>query len=390
MVRLGNEEFLANLNRYAAKKTIGLVINHTSFTPSMKSVLGVCIHSSEAKVRAVFGPEHGAHGAMQDMENVPDAKLPGGVPLYSLYGADENTLSPALDVMAELDALVIDLQDVGSRYYTFIWTMLYCMEACAKSDTEVIICDRPNPLGGTVAGGPVQQSDHLSFVGRFPMPVRHGMTVGEIALLLKDRVVPQCKVTVIPMKGWRRGMFFDETGLPWISPSPNMPSLSTAIVYPGGCMVEGTTLSEGRGTTTPFEQIGAPGLNAEKLAAHMNEKKAGGCVFRPVAFIPKFQKYADRVCAGIYIHVVDRNAFDAFRVYAQLIREIAVNFPASFGWRTDAYEFVDDKFAIDLLTGSNRFRTGVDQAKETVEIFEGAIRSEELFVEMRKDYLLYD
>ncbi len=389
MVRLGNEEFLADPGRYVDGKNMALVVNQSSYTPRMQSLISACANMPGFNPVAIFGPEHGVAGAMQDMESVPDdASAP--IPVLSLYGASESSLKPPVDVLKKIDALIVDLQDVGSRYYTFIWTMLYCMEACEKSGAQMIVCDRPNPLGGEIIEGSLQKGGFLSFVGRHPIPIRHAMTMGEIALLLKDALTPKCRLKIAPMRGWRRKMWFDETGLPWIAPSPNMPTPHTAICYPGACLAEGTTLSEGRGTTTPFEQIGAPGIDGEKLAAAMNEMRLPGCLFRPVAFVPKFQKYAGQSCFGVFVHVTDRNVFKPVETYMRLIRQISLDYPESFGWRRDAYEFVKDIPAIDLLTGSDDFRKALDMSADIRQIFCKSDDDAKRFAGARKQYLMYE
>lgn len=389
MVRLGNEVFLDSPSSYLGGRRVGLVINHTSFTSRMRSLLAACLSRDDIRVTAVFGPEHGFDGRGQDMQEIPDLALPDGTPVYSLYGDDVSSLKPSREALSQVDALVFDIQDVGVRYYTFIWTLSLCMEACAEAGREMIVLDRPNPLGGRVVSGPVQEEGFLSFVGRFPIPVRHGMTVGELARLFKGAFSIDCALRVVPMEGWNRDMWFDQTGLPWIPPSPNMVSLDTAIVYPGACLLEGTTLSEGRGTTTPFQVFGAPGIDAEELARKMNRAGHAGCLFRPVAFVPAFHKYAGEVCAGLFVHVTDRESFDAFDVYSGLIGEVAASFPQVFSWRSGVYEFVTDIPAIDLLTGSDRFRRDVTEGRPYCNIFHGEEAGTREFLETRREYLLY-
>jgi uncharacterized protein YbbC (DUF1343 family) len=389
MVRLGNEIFIDDPAKYVGKMRIGLIVNHTSRTSAMVSLLQYCRENTGVRLAAVLAPEHGILGAAQDMEAVGHAALSDGTPVFSLYGSDETTLSPSPEALDLVDALVFDIQDVGSRYYTFLWTMALAMKACARAAKKMIVLDRPNPLNGVAVSGPIQTEKCLSFVGLHPVPVRHGMTAGEMARLLNGHFGIDCDLQVVPMEGWRREMWFDQTGLPWIPPSPNMPSLATATVYPGGCLIEGTTLSEGRGTTTPFELVGAPGIDAEAFAEHMNRLKLPGCVFRPAAFVPGFQKHAGKLCRGIFLHIADRNSFDAFQACCRLIAMAGEMHPRAFAWRETAYEFVTDIPAIDLLFGSDRFRKAVDAGDGLSFDFAEQEKSNRDFLRIRKPFLLY-
>lgn len=312
-----------------------------------------------ARLLRIFAPEHGLFGLAQDMEAV-GAQTHAGVPVLSLYGESPESLYPPLEALADVDALVVDLPDIGCRYYTFAATMAYCLQACEKAGVEVIVCDRPNPLGGELLeGGPVEEG-YRSFVSELPVPVRHGMTLGELALLLQKERYPSVALTVLTCEGWQRQQWWDETGLPWVSPSPNMPSLATATVYPGACLVEATNLSEGRGTTRPFLLTGAPWLDGEALAKRLNSLELPGVRFRATLFRPEFQKYAGKVCAGVEWHVADRLAFRPLACGVVLLREVRRLSPQHFAWRTEPYEFVADVPAIDLLTGSPLARLVVE------------------------------
>ena len=240
-----------------------------------------------------------------------------GLPVYSLYGKSRK---PLPGMLKNTDAIVVDMQDVGARYYTFIWTMALVMEACQENNKAVVVLDRPNPIGGEMTEGPVLQPEYTSFVGLHSLPVRHGMTIAEIALYLKDLYYPALELHIIPMKGWKRQMWFDETGLPWVLPSPNMPTLETAAVYPGMCLLEATNLSEGRGTTRPFEIFGAPFIKPDILAKRLADIRLPGVVFRPLNFLPTFQKYAGRLCGGCQIHVTNRRKFKPFKTAAAILQ----------------------------------------------------------------------
>lgn len=315
------------------------------------------LRAKGARFAIIFGPEHGYGGEAQDMIGVGDARDRDGTPIRSLYGETEDALVPASEDLGRIDTLVVDLQDVGSRYYTFVWTALLMARACAAKGVEVIVCDRPNPLGGVITEGAPQLAAERSFVGLRSVPVRHALTVGE---LVRDAARDEglTNVTVIEMEGWRRAMRWRDTGLPWVLPSPNMPTDETATVYPGGCLLEGTNLSEGRGTTRPFELLGAPWVDALALAKALREHAHEGCHPRVTTFRPMFQKHAGATCRGVQVHVTDASVFAPYRAYLALIA--AARRTEGFRWRTEKYEFVDDRPAIDLLTGDGDVRRAID------------------------------
>ena len=310
----------------------------------------------------LFGPEHGIEGSAQDMISVPDAvHAASGLPSRSLYGPTRASLSPSAEDFRGIDVLVCDLQDVGARYYTFVWTACLALEAAARAGVRVVVCDRPNPIGGSVEGER-QSAGFLSFVGLHPVPVRHGRTIAELLLQYQEERSVDADLTVVPMKGWGRRRAWPAS-LPWVAPSPNMPTVDTARVYPGGCLVEGTNLSEGRGTTRPFEQAGAPYLDAERLASRLTELALPGVRFRPVHFLPAFHKFAGSVCHGVFQEVVDTDAYRPYETGLRLIESAAREAPEAFRWRTDPYEF-ENRPAIDLLTGSAEFRELVDAGED--------------------------
>jgi uncharacterized protein YbbC (DUF1343 family) len=310
------------------------------------------------RLTALFGPEHGVWANAQDLIEVEDSRDPAtGLPVKSLYG---KTRIPTAEMLAGLDALVFDLQDVGARYYTFIYTMLHALTACAERGIRFVVLDRPNPLGGLVVDGNVLQEEYRSFVGLHPLAVRHGMTVGELALLFRDELGLTVDLTVVRMRGWRREMTFEETGLPWIAPSPNMPTVDTAFVYPGGCLIEGTNVSEGRGTTRPFEHVGAPWLDAWRLARDLEKERLPGVRFRPAFFSPTFHKYAGRLCGGVQVHVTDRRRFRAFLTYLMVMAHARHQDPARFAWRDPPYEYEYVKRPIDVLSGTDAVRRAIE------------------------------
>jgi uncharacterized protein YbbC (DUF1343 family) len=335
---------------------VGLVAHPASVTHAFEHATSVLTRAG-ASLAVLFGPEHGAGGEAQDMESVAASGAPVRLPVRSLYGDSFASLSPRPEWLDGLDAVVVDLQDVGSRYYTFVWTALLMARACAPRGIEVIVCDRPNPLGGVTLEGAPQLEAECSFVGLVPTPVRHGLTWGEIVAWCAARE-SLAGVTVAPMLGWTREMRYEDTGLPWVLPSPNMPTVDTAVVYPGGCLLEGTNLSEGRGTTRPFEIFGAPWLKGEALAADLHRDGGEGFVARPLTFRPTFQKHARATCEGVQIHVTDRARFSPYRCYLAAIR--SARRCEGFAWRTEPYEFVSDRPAIDLLTGDPAVRVALD------------------------------
>jgi uncharacterized protein YbbC (DUF1343 family) len=308
-----------------------------------------------------------------------------GVPIFSLYS---ETREPTPEMLDLIDALVIDIQDVGARIYTFIYTMAKCLRAAARKRLPVIVCDRPNPIGGAVEG-PMLEPGFESFVGQFPIPMRHGMTVAELARLFNEHHAIGAELEVVPMQGWSRDMYWDETGIPWVMPSPNMPTRDTAIVYPGTVLFEGTILSEGRGTTRPFELIGAPWLDSEALAARMNDVGLRGVLFRPAMFEPTFQKHARTTCGGCQIHVTSRTEFDPVAAGASLLRECYALAPRHFGWRPPPYEYEHDKMPIDILAGSAALREQIERQVALDEIVESWGPGQAAFTELRKSYLLY-
>ena len=309
-------------------------------------------HDALFRLRALFGPQHGYLGQTQDnmveWQSYEHPRL--GIPVHSLYGEHRE---PAPGMLVNLNALVIDLQDVGARYYTFIWTMYLAMRACEKAGLPVIVLDRPNPINGLTTEGPLLDPAYRSFVGLHPLPVRHGKTIGELAQLFRDEAFPRIKLTVLPMKGWDRAMWFDETGLPWVMPSPNMPTLDTATVYPGMCLLEGTNISEGRGTTRPFEIFGAPFLDAEVLVRELNQLKVPGAHFRENWFQPTFQKFAGEVCGGAQLHVTDRDLFSPFSTGIEIIRTIRRMYGDSFAWKQPPYEYEYERLPIEVLLGGS-------------------------------------
>jgi uncharacterized protein YbbC (DUF1343 family) len=362
-VRTGLERLLSEERHRIRGRRIGLLAHPASVTAGLRHALDA-LRDIGVEPCVLFGPEHGLGGEAQDMEGVASGDTTGRagqVPTISLYGDSFASLSPDRAWLETLDAVVIDLQDVGSRYYTFVWTALLMARACAAAGVETLVCDRPNPLGGLKVEGAPQREEERSFVGLRCVPVRHGLTLGEI---LRDAACAEGLegVTVITMEGWRRDMLWEDTGLPWVLPSPNMPTPDTARVYPGGCLLEGTNLSEGRGTTRPFELLGAPWVDGRRLAEAIARHAGEGCVPRVTTFRPTFQKHAGTICRGLQVHVTDPARFEPYRTYLAVIA--AARTMEGFRWRTERYEFVDDRPAIDLLTGDPDVRRAIDAGED--------------------------
>ena len=302
------------------------------------------------RLAAFLGPQHGFLGQTQDnmveWEGYEHPRL--RIPVYSLYGEHRE---PTQEMLRGLDVLLVDLQDIGARYYTFIWTMYLCMSACENHGVAVVVLDRPNPINGVVREGPVLDVNYKSFVGMHPIPVRHGKTIGQLAQQFRDETFSKCELTTLPMKNWKPQMWFDQTSLPWVMPSPNMPTLDTVTAYPGMCLLEGTNISEGRGTTRPFEIFGAPFIDAAELCDELNELKLPGVFFRQNYFQPTFHKFAGELCSGAQIHVTDRNEFCPFQTSIEVIRSMRKLYPGQFAWKQPPYEYETEKLPIEILLG---------------------------------------
>lgn len=389
-VQTGLELLLENPAPIVGKR-IGLVTNQSGVTSDLRHAVPLLWHSDRWKLTTLFGPEHGIWGDAQDMAHVGHSIDPlTGLTVYSLYGATEKDLAPKPEQLREIEALVIDLQDIGARYYTFIYTMAFCMAEAAKCGVPVVVLDRPNPIDGVHIEGNLGDPRNRSFVGWYQLPTRHGMTIGELAGYFNETETLGCNLTVVPMRGWKRAMWFDDTGLPWVLPSPNMPTLDAATVYPGMCLVEGTNLSEGRGTTRPFTFFGAPWLDAFKLADALNKLALPGVRFRPHYFLPQFQKQAQKVCGGVELHVTDRAVFEPYRTGLWCVKVARDLDPENFRWRTETYEYVSDPIAIDLLTWTDRYRLLVDSDGEIEEWIAEWREPLKEFERRREEFLLYE
>lgn len=387
-VESGLEVLARDRPRWLKDRRIGLLMHPASVTSSYTSARDVVSGLCQGYLRALYGPQHGFAGEKQDnMIESGHGVDPGlGIPIHSLYS---DTRSPTPEMLDDIDVLLVDLQDVGTRVYTFEWTTALAMEACAVMGREVVILDRPNPIGGTLLEGNLIREGYTSFVGLYPVPMRHGLTLGELAALVNARLAGlsgararpkprrdgagircpgKCDLTVVPMRGWRRRMLYPDTGLPWVLPSPNMPTFDTALVYPGQVLLEGTNLSEGRGTTRPFEIFGAPWIDVRAVRTRFEKRRLPGLILRPHSFEPTFHKFKGEVCHGFQIHVTDTAAYRPYVTTLALLQEVIALHGDRFAWKGPPYEYVTDRSPIDVLTGDPVVRQALEAGADLVKL----------------------
>jgi uncharacterized protein YbbC (DUF1343 family) len=388
LIKTGLDRLLRDVGSLAGR-SYGLLAHGAAVDRRLRPAHLALVDAGAPPAR-LFGPEHGYHGVEQDMVPADDAKDPwSGLPIVSLYGADEGSLIPRPEAFEGLDLLVVDLQDVGARYYTYAATAVWAAEVALTQGCEVWVLDRPNPLGGEVVEGNLRQAGFESFVGAFELPVRHGLTLGELVRLEARRRGWPDGLRVVRMKGWRRGDLWPATGRPWIAPSPNLPRLAGTFLYPGVCLVEGTQVSEGRGTTRPFQLVGAPGIDSVALADALTEQQHPGVAFVPTCFRPQFQKHAGNACGGVEIVVLEPAEVAAYELGVELTAALHDLAGESFGWREEPYEFVSDHPAIDLLTGSDALRLALAEGGDFRAWVDGWEEDEKRFLDERREALLY-
>ncbi len=387
-VTTGLSRIAANGWRALNNQRVGLLVHPASVDERLRHARDLMHAAAPVHLTALFGPQHGILGQTQDnmieWEGFTDPATQ--LPVYSLYGEHRK---PTPDMLANIDTLVVDLQDVGARYYTFIWTLLLCLEACAEQGRRVVVLDRPNPLGGRRTEGTVLDPEYRSFVGLAPIPMRHGLTIGELAGFFRAWRGLDVDLEVVWMDGWTRDMDFGLTGLPWVLPSPNMPTLDTAHVYPGGCLLEGTNLSEGRGTTRPFEIFGAPFVDGETLAGVLRAWNLPGCRLRPLTFEPTFHKFAGQVCGGVQVHVTDPGIFESVVTYTAAISAIRSLWPERFAWKQPPYEYETEKLPIDILAGGAAWREQVESGLSPWQMKAGWVEQLKAFAEMTAEHRHY-
>nr|WP_211197606.1 DUF1343 domain-containing protein [Pyrinomonas methylaliphatogenes] len=383
---LGLERLLTERAALLRGARVGLICNQASVDHELRHAADLFKEGRGWRLTALFGPQHGIRGTEQDnMDETPHGvDRETGVPVYSLYS---ETREPTEEMLREVDVLVVDLQDVGCRIYTFIYTMMNALRAAARYGKRVIVCDRPNPIGGVAVEGNVLERGQESFVGQYPLPTRHGMTIGELALMFNEEI--GCDLEVVAMRGWGRELWFDETDVPWVMPSPNMPTLETATVFPGTVHLEGTQMSEGRGTTRPFELVGAPYIEAAEYARRLTAYGFSGVRFRACYFKPTFQKHAGRVCGGVQIHVTERGGFRPVEVGLAIIREARALYGDSFRWREPPYEYEYERNPFDVIAGTTRLREALERGASIEELARGWEAERAAFCLRRERFLLY-
>jgi uncharacterized protein YbbC (DUF1343 family) len=386
-VRFGLDSLLHDRLALLGGRRLGLLAHQASVDGRLQHAVTLLGDLRQARLVRLFAPEHGLWGAAQDHAPIALARDPvSRLPVASLYGARR---APTPAMLRGLDLIVVDLQDVGARYYTFVWTMALAMRACARAGVSVMVLDRPNPLGGLAVEGNFPDPRFASFVGLYPLPTRHGMTIGELAGYLNAAHGLGCDLTVVRMRGWRRSMLWEDTGLPWVAPSPNMPTPDTARVYPGGCLVEGSNLSEGRGTTRPFEWVGAPFLDAHRYATALQALDLPGVQFRPLRFVPTFHKWAGRLCDGVHLHVTDRQRFKPFLTGLALLDVARRQARRRFAWRRPPYEFERRRLPIDILCGTDAIRRALERGTPLGTLEQGWRQELDRWRRRRQPRLLY-
>ncbi len=389
-MRTGLERLLEDPRRWLGDARVGLIANPTTVDRNLVHAVDLLHAHPEIDVRVLFGPEHGIRGAAQAMEHVGDGTdLATGLPEVSLYGPTFESLSPTPAQLAGVDVLLFDIQDIGARYYTYAATMALCMKMAARCDVRVVVLDRPNPIGGTQIEGGGLEPGLENFCALYPVRQRHGMTVGELARLYNDAFGIGCDLDIVDCEGWHRAHYYDETDLPWVMPSPNMPTVDTALVYPGMCLLEGTNLSEARGTTRPFELFGAPFVDSRELIEELERGDLPGVRFRACTFVPTFEKFAQQTCAGAQLHVHDRQTFRSYDTGIAILVAAKKLYPGDFAWRTDMYEYRDDVPAIDLLTGIPDVRLAIDDGADLETVLAIASRGTDVFDDHRTAALIY-
>jgi uncharacterized protein YbbC (DUF1343 family) len=388
MIQIGLEVFLAMEDEVYPKSRIGYLSNQASTTRSLVQGRIPLQEKFGERLTCLFSPQHGFFSEKQDNMVESDHALDKitGLPVFSLYGEHRR---PTEDMFARLDLLLIDLVDVGTRVYTYMYTMAYCLEAAAEFGKKIVILDRPNPIGGEKSEGNILSSDCASFVGLYPLPMRHGLTLGELALLMNNEYNIGADLEVVSVKGWRRNQLFRDIDFPWVAPSPNMPSPETTLVYPGQVLWEGTEISEGRGTTQPFEFVGAPYWQHKKILSELGDVPLPGCSLRPIFFEPTSGKYADTTCCGFQLHVTDRNLFMPYRTTLALLQVILQSYPESFEYKKPPYEYEYKRLPMDLLIGDTRIRTLLEGGEPILEIEKSWQQELAEFDLMRAKYYLY-
>jgi uncharacterized protein YbbC (DUF1343 family) len=387
-IKLGLEKILDEELGLLQNLRVGLICNQASVNHQFRHAADLFFENPKINLRALFGPQHGIRGDVQDnmIETAHIIDRYTGLPAYSLYS---ETREPTEEMLNNIDVLVFDLQDVGCRVYTFIYTMANAMKACARFGKKLIVLDRPNPINGISVEGNLLEKGHESFVGQYPIPMRHGLTVGELAKLFNREFEINCQLEIVKMDNWERVDFYDELDAPWVMPSPNMPTVETAVVFPATVYFEGTQVSEGRGTTRPFEIIGAPYIDSRVYSEALGSLQLSGVIFRPIEFLPTFQKHAGKTCGGVFLHVTDRSAFEPVITGIALVKTAFDLYREEFLWKNTPYEYVFDRNPFDVIAGTTKIREMFEQNVSWEEIKRFCQRDVEDFCQIRDKYLLY-
>jgi uncharacterized protein YbbC (DUF1343 family) len=370
---------------------VGLLVNQASVNRNFIHSSDIFKNSDKYELKALFGPQHGIYGTTQAnmIEWYDTVDNRSGIPVYSLYG---NHRKPVPEMLKDIDTFVVDLPDIGSRYYTYLWTAKLCMEACAENNIRMVVLDRPNPIDGVTMEGPALDREFRSFVGLFEIPTRHGMTMGELLMLIKDAENIPCDLEIVKIRSWKRESYADQTEYPWVLPSPNMPTVDTAVVYPGFCLLEATNVSEGRGTCRPFEICGAPFIEAYEVVEQMNRFRLPGVIFRPTYFEPTFDKFKGETCGGFQMHITDREKFKPVRTCAAFLTAVKFLYPDKFRWTPPPYEYEEEKMPIDILWGNSSLRESLENSPEpgVIDKLQQIMDKDmEKFRRLREKYLLY-
>src|ERR1043166_4019241 len=384
-IELGLEALLEDGAALLEGARAGLICNQASVDHGFRHAADLLFSHPDVDLRALFGPQHGIRGDVQDnmIETAHGSDRKTSLPVHSLYS---ETREPTEEMLRDVDVLVFDMQDVGCRISTFIYTPANCMRAAAKFGKRVVVCDRPNPINGVGIGGNILEPEYASFVGQFPLPTRHGMTVGELARMFNDHFSINCDLEVVPMNGWRREFWHDDTDAPWVLPSPNMPTLDSATVFPGTVHFEGTQVSEGRGTTRPFELIGAPYIDADSYAEALSKLALPGVAFRSCVFIPTFQKHAGKACGGVQIHMLDRAACKPALSGIAIVKTAYDMYPDDFKWKDPPYEYEYDRNPFDLIAGTSKVREAIERGDSLASIGESWVEPLADFNRLRKGF----
>lgn len=387
-IKLGLEKVLEDQLYLLKHLRIGLICNQASVNHQFQHAADLFHKNDQINLTALFGPQHGIRGDVQDnmVETAHNTDKKTGLPVYSLYS---ETRQPTSEMLSRIDALVFDLQDVGCRVYTFIYTMANAMKSCAEFGKRMIVLDRPNPINGVNIEGNSLEIGHESFVGQYPIPMRHGLTIGELAKLFNEEFHLNCDLEVVSMENWERKDFYDETDAPWVMPSPNMPTVNTTIVFPATVYLEGTEVSEGRGTTRPFEIFGAPYIDADELAIALSKFEFPGVVFRPINFLPTFQKHSNQTCGGVFIHVTQRDIFEPVLTGIAIIKIISELYKKDFLWKQTPYEYEFNRNPFDVIAGTTKIREMIEGGKSLDKIKLSWQKDVKEFSELREKHLLY-